>query len=74
MTPYRSGGVLLGQRDPATGQPQQVSDVGAPDERQHANYTLKLVRGEGFPVLDPNDPNLIENYQAHPHIKAEVAV
>lgn len=64
-TPYRSEGILLGQRDPATGQPQRVPDVGAPDERQHANYVLHLMRGEGFPVLDPKDPNLGENYQAH---------
>ena len=65
LTPYRTGGILLGQRNPETGGFQQVPDVGAPDERQHANYTLRLVRGEGFPILDPKDPNLIENYQAH---------
>lgn len=65
MTPYRTEGVLRGQRDPATGGPQRVPDVGAPDERQHANYTMKLLNGEGFPVLDPKDPNLGENYQAH---------
>lgn len=65
VTPYRTPGILLGQRDPATGTFQNVPDVGAPDERQHANYVLRLTRGEGFPVLDPKDPNLIENYQAH---------
>ena len=65
ITPYRTSGILMGQRDPATGGFQRIPDIGAPDERQHANYVLKLVRGEGFPVLDPNDPNLIENYQAH---------
>lgn len=65
ITPYRSAGLLLGQRDPATGQFQQVPDIGAPDERQHANYTLRLLMGEGFPILDPKDPNLVENYQAH---------
>ncbi len=65
ITPYRTPGLLLGQRDPQTGQFQQVPDVGAPDERQHANYTRRLMAGEGFPVLDPKDPNLIENYQAH---------
>lgn len=65
VTPYRSSGFLLGQRDPKTGTYQQVPDIGAPDERQHANYVLRLTRGQGFPVLDPTDPNLIENYQAH---------
>lgn len=65
ITPYRSPGMLLGQRDPGTGALAQAPDVGAPDERQHANYTIKLLNGEGFPVLDPKDPNLIENYQAH---------
>lgn len=65
ITPYRTGGVLLGQRDPATGQYQQVPDIGAPDERQHANYVQHLLDGKGFPVLDPADPHLAENYQAH---------
>lgn len=65
MTPYRTGGILMGQRDPSTGQQQQVPDIGAPDERQHANYVLSLLDGKGFPVLDPNDPNLGDNYQAH---------
>ncbi len=65
MTPYRTGGILMGQRDPSTGQQQRVPDIGAPDERQHANYVLSLLDGKGFPVLDPNDPNLGDNYQAH---------
>ena len=58
-TPYRTGGLLLGQGR------QQIPDIGAPDERQHANYVQHLVDGKGFPVLDPKDPNLGENYQAH---------
>ncbi|MBC8065009.1 MAG: glycosyltransferase family 39 protein [Chlorobia bacterium] len=65
ITPYRTSGLLLGQRDPATGQYQQIHDIGAPDERQHANYVKHLLDGSGFPVLDPADPNLGENYQAH---------
>jgi 4-amino-4-deoxy-L-arabinose transferase-like glycosyltransferase len=65
VTPYRTGGILLGQRDPKTGQFQSVPDVGAPDERQHANYVLHLLDGKGFPVLDPKDPNLGDNYQSH---------
>ncbi len=59
VTPYRTGGRIKFQGG------AQVSDIGAPDERQHVNYILHLVRGEGFPILDPKDPNLGENYQAH---------
>lgn len=65
VTPYRTSGVLLGQRDPNTGMPQSTLDVGAPDERQHANYVSHLLDGKGFPVLDAKDPNLYENYQSH---------
>lgn len=65
VTPYRTPGLLLGQRDPSTGQFAQVPDVGAPDERQHANYVLRLLEGKGIPILDPKDPNLGENYQSH---------
>lgn len=42
-----------------------VADVGAPDERQHANYVLHLLQGKGFPILKPGDPNLYETYQSH---------
>lgn len=58
-TPYRKAGVLMRQGR-AT-----AKDIGAPDERQHANYIARLMQGKGLPVLDPNDPNLYENYQAH---------
>ena len=64
ITPYRTPGILLGQRGPDGG-PAKIPDVGAPDERQHANYVLHLLDGKGFPVLDPKDPNLGENYQSH---------
>jgi len=57
ITPYRTAGVVL------TSGP--APDVGAPDERQHANYVKHLIDGKGFPVLDPKDPELGENYQAH---------
>ncbi len=65
VTPYRQAGILLGQRDPATGRPAVAQDIGAPDERQHANYVQRLLDGKGFPVL--GDPNEVpyENYQAH---------
>lgn len=65
VTPFRTPGLLLGQRDPSTGQFAQVPDVGAPDERQHVNYVLGLLEGKGIPILDPKDPNLGENYQSH---------
>jgi len=64
QTPYRQAGILLGQRSPEGG-PAQVPDVGAPDERQHANYVQHVLDGRGFPKLDPKDPALGENYQSH---------
>lgn len=64
VAPYRTSGILLGQRGPDGG-PAKVLDVGAPDERQHANYIARLARGEGVPVFNPNDPNLYETYQSH---------
>lgn len=71
VTPYRSSGILRFQN----GTP--VPDVGAPDERQHANYVQHLLDGKGLPVLvweipDPanpgqtrRNPDLGESYQAH---------
>ncbi len=58
-TPYRTAGVLATNR----GAPAQ--DIGAPDERQHANYILRLLAGEGLPVFDVHDPQLYEHYQSH---------
>ncbi|RYG45046.1 hypothetical protein EON79_13525, partial [bacterium] len=55
-TPWRTGGVV-------TIGPSVERDIGAPDERQHANYIARLARGEGLPVFDAKDPNLYENYQ-----------
>lgn len=55
-TPYRTAGMVNGQ---------MAQDIGAPDERQHANYVMRLAQGESFPTFDPKDPNLYENYQAH---------
>jgi 4-amino-4-deoxy-L-arabinose transferase-like glycosyltransferase len=61
ITPYRTGGHVryLGRNAPP------VPDIGAPDERQHVNYVKRLLAGDGFPVLNPKDPNLYEDYQAH---------
>lgn len=64
-TPYRQAGVLMYQRDPATGQRQQAGDIGAPDERQHANYIAHVKSGKGFPVLVPGAPDLYESFQSH---------
>ncbi|MFN3684737.1 MAG: DUF2142 domain-containing protein [Fimbriimonadaceae bacterium] len=59
LTPYRaSGRILLQGNVPAM-------DIGAPDERQHANYVQRLLDGRGLPVFDPKDPSLYETYQSH---------
>lgn len=55
-TPYRQGGLV-------SNQPAQ--DVGAPDERQHANYVQNLLDGKGFPVFRPGTEDLYETYQSH---------
>ncbi|CAN5374566.1 hypothetical protein BH11ARM2_BH11ARM2_20170 [soil metagenome] len=57
-TPWRTGGAVLINRS-------VEKDIGAPDERQHANYIARLIRGEGLPVFRADDPNLYENYQSH---------
>lgn len=56
VTPYRTQGIVRGQTLP---------DIGAPDERQHANYIRDLRNERKFPVLDPKSPNLYERYQSH---------
>ncbi|MCX7800283.1 MAG: glycosyltransferase family 39 protein [Fimbriimonadales bacterium] len=59
LTPYRTAGrVLMQGNAPAL-------DIGAPDERQHANYVQRLLEGSGLPVFNPEDPNLYESYQSH---------
>ncbi|MCH8979012.1 MAG: glycosyltransferase family 39 protein [Armatimonadetes bacterium] len=58
-TPYRQPGVLIHQNRAA------APDIGAPDERQHANYVRHLLDGKGFPVLVPGSPDLGETYQSH---------
>ncbi len=58
ITPYRQSGLVTLNRS-------VEKDIGAPDERQHANYVARLLNGEGFPVFNPKDPNLYETYQAH---------
>lgn len=63
-TPYRTPGILLTQRGP-DGQPARVPDIGAPDERQHANYIAHLLDRREFPVLVPGSADLGETYQSH---------
>lgn len=62
-TPYRKSGVLLHQQK--DGMPLPIPDVGAPDERQHANYVKHILNGKGIPVFNPKDENLFESYQSH---------
>ncbi|HXH61746.1 MAG TPA: glycosyltransferase family 39 protein, partial [Fimbriimonadaceae bacterium] len=59
ITPYRQPGRLVHQAGAL------VPDIGAPDERQHANYVAHVLAGKGFPVLKPGSPDLIETYQSH---------
>lgn len=61
VTPYRAEGRLMNQGR------AHAKDIGAPDERQHANYVRHLLDGKGFPVLnpDPASPDLYESYQSH---------
>ena len=64
ITPYRTGGILLNQRGP-DGRPAYSKDIGAPDERQHANYIGYLLKNGKLPVFDPKSPTLYEDYQSH---------
>ncbi len=58
-TPYRTPGILLSYGHfPAP-------DIGAPDERQHANYIQTLLDGKGFPVFKPGGPDVAEHYEDH---------
>jgi len=58
-TPYRTSGRILIYRG------MQTSDIGAPDERQHANYIQNLLDGRGFPVFKPGAPDAGEHYEDH---------
>ena len=58
-TPYRTPGIILSQgRAPA-------ADIGAPDERQHANYVAGLVEGRGYPVFRPGAIDAGERIEDH---------
>jgi 4-amino-4-deoxy-L-arabinose transferase-like glycosyltransferase len=58
-TPYRQAGFVFMTRKLPT------ADVGAPDERQHANYIRFLLKDHTLPVLDPKSLSLGEEYQSH---------
>lgn len=64
VTPYRQSGILLNQRG-IDGNYATAKDIGAPDERQHANYIGHLMSKKSLPVFDPKSTNLYEEYQAH---------
>ncbi len=58
-TPYRTAGRLF------INHKKEIPDIGAPDERQHANYIAHLVEGKGFPVFDPEADDFGESYESH---------
>lgn len=59
LTPYRTGGYLFNQSRMPT------NEIGAPDERQHANYVKHLLTEGTIPVLKPGTPDFGETYQSH---------
>ena len=63
-TPYRAGGFVFSQPT-GRGTYQHIDDIGAPDERQHANVIAFILNEHKLPVLNPKSPNLVEEYQAH---------
>jgi hypothetical protein len=63
-TPYRQAGSLFSQRD-ATGGFAKALDIGAPDERQHANYIGYVKKFHTRPIFNPKSANLYEEYQSH---------
>lgn len=58
-TPYRTPGFILSQRHAA------APDIGAPDERQHANYVAGLVDGRGYPIFRPEAMDAGERIEDH---------
>lgn len=56
VIPYRTAGFTQGQFLP---------DIGAPDERAHANLIQHVVADKGYPLFDPASPTFAEDYQAH---------
>ncbi|MCU0316987.1 MAG: phospholipid carrier-dependent glycosyltransferase [Fimbriimonadaceae bacterium] len=56
VTPYRTPGATNGFFLP---------DIGAPDERAHANNIRFIIETGQLPVMDPSAPGVRENYQSH---------
>ena len=63
LTPYRQAGLL--QPAARVEAEVRIPDIGAPDERAHANYVQHIADGKGFPVFKPRSPDLGETYQSH---------
>lgn len=63
LTPYRQAGLL--QPAARVEAEVRIPDIGAPDERAHANYVQHIADGKGFPVFKPGSPDLGETYQSH---------
>lgn len=64
ITPYRTPGIDISAGN------AKIADIGAPDERAHANYIQWLLDGKGWPVLDlakmKSDPAFrAEEYESH---------
>lgn len=55
ITPYRTAGLIM--HNPAP-------DIGAPDERAHANYVQQLLDGHGIPTLDIDRMKSDSTYRA----------
>ncbi len=58
-TPYRTPGKIFIYAHATS------SDIGAPDERQHANYIQTILDGKGFPVFKPGTAETGEHYEDH---------
>jgi 4-amino-4-deoxy-L-arabinose transferase-like glycosyltransferase len=63
-TPYRQAGLKLTERD-ASGGYARILDIGAPDERQHANYIRFVLKNHSKPKFEPKRPDFGEEYQSH---------
>src|SRR5438105_9824815 len=59
VTPYRTPGRLFINRGIT------IPDIGAPDERQHANYIQHLLDGKGIPTFQPAARDAGDHYEDH---------
>lgn len=57
---------VMPYRTPAVSYHQFLPDVGAPDERAHAQVISDLANGKAYPAFDPGRPDFMDRYyQAH---------